>query len=281
MNWFALGWRGFLMGVVEVLPGISGGTIALLTRVYERLVDALSTIQNLPIRTEHRGQWRAAFAFLFRLGIGMVCGFLLTMFVVLDLVDRHPLLLWGLIFGVVVGAAIVLIRANTRYYLLRFVPVGLLIGVPIVAIPSLTAEPPLWLYLVGGVSAFSAWLLPGISGSMVLLLLGLWLPTLEAINNLEFAKLGLLLAGVVVAFLAVPRLLKAAIQRYREAMQGIFVGLVISTLYRVWPWRTDSGAPDIGGIGIDLGQTFVLGLCVLVGSACVLLPTLWSERNAS
>ena len=174
-----------------------------------------------------------------------------------------------------------LIRANSRYYLLRFVPIGLLVGLPIVVIQPNSLEPPLWLYFVGGASAFSAWLLPGISGSMVLLMLGLWLPTLEAIGNFDLTKLALLLAGVVVAFAVVPRLLKTAIKRYREAMQGVFVGLVVSTLYRVWPWRADSGTPDLAGIGNDLSQSIVVGICVVVGIACVLIPVVWADRNAT
>lgn len=270
MTWFGLCWRGFLMGIVEVLPGISGGTIALLTQIYDKLVHALSQIAKFRAIDTDRETWLESLKFLFQLGIWMVCGFIASMLTILEFVSRSPQLFWGVILGVIVGAVIQLARSVNIQDSIRFIPLGLLIGIPIVAFPATELEPPLWIFAIGGIGAFSAWILPGISGSMILLLMGIWMPLLEAVRNIEVTKLALFAGGMALAFAVVPRLLAMGIRRYRPQILAFFIGLVASTSYRAWPWRAESGLPELPISGFDLQHLAVVA-CMVIGCGCVLL----------
>ena len=99
MTWYAICWRGILMGVVEVLPGISGGTIALLTRIYDRLVEALSQIGRFRTDERDREAWIAALKFLLQLAVWMIVGFVVSMLTILEFVAREPQIFWGLVFA--------------------------------------------------------------------------------------------------------------------------------------------------------------------------------------
>ena len=280
MTWYATCWRGILMGVVEVLPGISGGTIALLTRIYDRLVEALSQIGKFRADERDREAWIAALKFLLQLAVWMIIGFVISMLTILEFVAREPQIFWGLIFGVIVGSVIGLASYAESKDLLRFAPVGLLVGIPIVALPAIEASPPTWLFAVGGIGAFTAWILPGMSGSMVLLLMGIWLPMLEAVRQIELTKLALFAAGMALAFTVVPRILSNAIRRYRQPMSAFFVGLIASTLYRAWPWREDAGFPTLPQMGGD-AQVFAVIVCGVFGCAGVYLLLRLGPKHAT
>ena len=268
------------MGIVEVLPGISGGTIALLTQIYDRLVNALSQIARFRVIETERAPWVESLKFLVQLGIWMACGFVASMFTILELVNRTPQLFWGAIFGIVVGAIIQLAHSVGNQDLIRFVPLGLLIGVPIVAYPATSLEPPLWMFVVGGMGAFSAWILPGISGSMMLLLMGIWVPTLEAVRHVEATKLALFAGGMVIALAIVPRVLARGVRVYRQQMLAFFIGLVASTLYRAWPWRSDTGFPELPTLVAD-GQLLAVVSCMIAGCAGVLVLMRLVERDVA
>ncbi len=268
------------MGIVEVLPGISGGTVALLSRIYDKLINSLSQIGKFRNRKDERAMWLAALTFLVQLGFWMACGFVVSMLTILELVHREPRLFWGGIFGIVIGAIIQLARSVPAHYLLRFVPIGLLIGLPIVALPAHTIEPPLWLFAIGGIGAFSAWILPGISGSMMLLLMGIWMPTLEAVRDIDVTKLALFASGMALAFAVVPRVLVNLVHRYRQPMLAFFVGLVASTLYRAWPWRSGTGFPELPTVGSD-AQLLAVVVCSVIGCASVVVVMQLVDRDVA
>lgn len=268
------------MGIVEVLPGISGGTIALLTQIYDKLINSLSQIAKFRAVDAERASWLASLKFLVQLGFWMVCGFIASMLTILELVGRTPQLFWGAILGIVVGVVIHLTRTVDTQYLIRFVPVGLFIGIPIVALPPASLEPPLWMFAIGGIGAFSAWILPGISGSMMLLLMGIWVPTLEAVRDLEVTKLALFAAGMALAFAIVPRVLASGIRRYRQQMLAFFIGLVASTVYRAWPWRSDSDLPELPVLSIDAQMLAVIA-CMVIGCVGVLVLMRLVDRDVA
>lgn len=230
------------MGIVEILPGISGGTIALLTGIYEQLVLSLKQLGSIDILGLDFTLLRESLRFLAPLGVGMLLGVAIAVGFVTEFVDSQPRIFWGVIFGLVMGAAIELARNLEFKQLLYYAPVGVLIGLPFILIPDQSTHAFVWMYFLGGMAAFLAWLLPGISGSMVLLLLGLWLPILEALRTIEITKLALFLAGVALALAVFPRLLLPLLLRFRTQLIGVFVGLIASTLWRAWPWKFESGS---------------------------------------
>ena len=280
MTWFGLCWRGVLMGCVEVLPGISGGTIALLTRIYDKLVNSLSQLGHFRNADRNRAELICALKFLLQLGLWMACGFAIALLTVVEIVEREPNLFWGAVFGIVVGAVVQLVRTVTRRDLLRFAPFGLLVGLLIVALPGWSFEPPLWLYALGGVGAFCAWLLPGVSGSMVLLLMGLWMPMLEAVKHVELTKLALFGGGMILALVVVPKIIAVGIRHHQRVVHAFFVGLIASTLYRAWPWQSNSHFPALPTMSED-HQLFAVVGCALLGCAVVVVSMRVAGRNAA
>lgn len=253
------------MGIVEVLPGVSAGTIALLTGIYEQLVRSLTQITRLRRGVSDREPFLNAVQFLLPLGCGMAIGFLVALYGVVEFVNSQPQMFWGAVCGLLIGTLVVLATSIAWKQLALFAPLGLIVGLALALIPQSTVEPPLWLFVIGGVGGFCAWLLPGVSGSMVLLLMGLWLPMLEAIRHIEVAKIALFIAGLVLAFSVLPRWIEKALKWNQERVIAIFVGLIASTLYRAWPWQQEQGSPYLPWL--EVGDSQVVGVMICFVSA--------------
>ena len=258
------------MGIVEVLPGFSGGTMALITGIYSQLVKSLQQIGFEMWRRFDRSELAEAVRFLVPLGVGMVVGISISILTVLEFVDTHPVIFWGMIFGMLIGVLIQLTRELTSQAAFVFVPLGLLIGIPL-AFSFSTPNEELWVYFVGGFGAFIAWMLPGISGSMVLVLLGIWLHFLNAIKSVEIDKLVLFAAGACLALSVMPRLVSVLLERYKPQTMSFFWGLVASCLLQAWPWRASWGEPTFPMALEEEPQIWVVGLTILGGIALVLL----------
>lgn len=241
MKFLGLALRGMLMGLAEVVPGISGGSIAYITGIYERLVDSLATVLPVSIRdarsNEHWTRARQSLVFLFLLGTGMAVGVAIGLVGVKQFHTNQPLLFWGLIFGLLIGVFVRLVIDTKVQQLASFGLLGLAVGYLLSFVPSLGDGSILWPYALGGFVAFIAWLLPGISGSMMLLLLGLWLPVVNAVLGLELSKIFTFAAGLIAGLVVLPRVVSFLLNRYRECVVAVFCGLVASGVLRAWPWK--------------------------------------------
>ena len=259
--------RGFLIGLAEVIPGISGGSIAFITGIYDRLIESLASV--LPNSWEdlrsggYRIRAQKAFVFLIVLAIGMILGFACGLMSVLRLYDNQPLLFWGLVFGLLAGVCVRLVTETDIKSLLLFGLLGLILGVFLSWVPSFGDGSNLALYLVGGFLAFSAWILPGVSGSMVLLLLGLWLPMLHAIEGFEPGKILTFAAGLTVGLIVMPRIVVFLLRQYRTQLVALFCGLVASTTLRAWPWK-NSGDTWVLPTQYEGDAQFVWVICMMV-----------------
>ena len=267
------------MGVVEVIPGVSGGTIALLTGIYTHLVESLKQLDYQSWKCFDRNGLLNALSFLMPLGLGMLVGVAIAIFSVVEVVQAQPRLFWGAIFGLLISAVIYIARDTPRRSLAKYAPIGLILGILVIFLPSPEVSPQLWIYFLGGVGAFSAWILPGISGSMVLLLMGVWLPLLEAIRMAELTKLALFVGGVCVAFALLPRFLSTLLQRYRVQMMGVFVGLVASTLLQAWPWKTIGGVVTWPSNVAGDPQTWMVVLIMITSFILVQLLVIGLKRG--
>jgi putative membrane protein len=242
MAWF---FKGAVMGAADAVPGVSGGTMALITGIYERLIAALASFRPGMLAMAGRGQfaliWREIDgAFLVSLGAGI----LVSLFTVLNLVQwlliTAPPVLWAFFCGLIV-ASLVLLLAEHRWK--RIDGILFLTGTLIAGSISFASEfalavNPLTLVL-GGALAISAMLLPGISGSFILLLLGLYPAVTEAVHQRDVVTIGWVALGCVIGLLVFSRFLQWLMARWHDRVMGFMLGFVMGALIKVWPWQHD------------------------------------------
>ncbi|MYC24776.1 MAG: DUF368 domain-containing protein [Gammaproteobacteria bacterium] len=237
--------RGTVMGVAEVLPGISGGTVALILGVYERMVGALSKLA-LVFKDLVQMKWTSLrqlpepLTVLVPLLVGMLIGAFVAINTIVHIVNKYSVFVLGAIFGLVLGAIVFTFRASKLNRLLLFLPIGLVVSLAIVFLPK-SDSPAGWILIyIGGFLAFGAWILPGISGSLLLLILGLWKTMLEAFHALDWLIMLVFLTGILTGWLVFSHPVKVLLAQYRTSVMALFCGLLIGSLWKVWPWRDDA-----------------------------------------
>lgn len=254
--------RGTVMGVVEVLPGISGGTVALILGVYERMVRALSALAVIfkdvvQMKWSSLRQLLGPTVTLVPLLIGMLIGAFIAINTIAHLKDSNRELVLGAIFGMVLGAIVFTFRASVVNRIFLFLPIGIAFSLAIVLLPSSSSPAGWFLIYVGGLLAFGAWILPGVSGSLVLLILGLWDTMIEAFDALEWLKILLFLSGLLTGWLVFSHPVKVLLDRYRTTVMALFCGLLIGSLWKIWPWSNErfpvlphqfDGNPELIGV---------------------------------
>ena len=248
-TWIGLMARGLIMGVAEVLPGISGGTIALITGIYERLVDALADIvvwaKDLVVKRSFAFEKLIpSLSVLVPLVIGMAIGLTIAIFSIVHLKETYPLLVWGAIFGIVVGAVVYTGMSSQLRYLLMFAPIGLVLALAMTLLPGRETEASLWMVFVGAVFAFVAWILPGVSGSFVLLIMGVWSTVLDAFVEFNILTLLVFVVGLKLGCIIVVHPIRVVLKGHKEGLMALFSGLLIGSTWRIWPWQMD-GNPTL------------------------------------
>jgi putative membrane protein len=275
--WLALMLRGMAMGVAELVPGVSGGTIAFVTGIYDELVRTLARfrLESLQLlwRDGLRAFWQSHnLTFLLVLGIGMVVAVLSFARLFEYLLDHVPVLVWAFFFGLIAASVVQIGRYRQVRALLVFGLLGMVLALLVLQAGAREVEAPLWMYFVGGMVAVSAWLLPGVSGSFLLLALGLYEPVLRAINGGEWLIPLILLVGCAVGILSFARLLSWLMTRVREPMLAGLTGFMAGALPRLWPWQYDGELMTPQGYEAASGDAslFVAAVAMLIVGALVL-----------
>lgn len=249
--------RGLAMGAADVVPGVSGGTLALITGIYEELIDTLGGIGPRLLAVWRRegfvAFWRAGnFTFLFTLLAGILTSIALLARLLTWLLEHHPVPVWAFFCGLIL-ASIVLVLAPLRQrgppQWLAFTA-GTGLAVAIALAPGLTAlgVSPL-VFFLGGAVAICAMILPGISGSFLLVVMGMYGPALHALTEFEILDLLAFGAGMVVGLAVFSQVLHLALQRYHDIVMALLIGLMAGSVRVLWPWprgveSTAIGAPE-------------------------------------
>lgn len=236
---------GVLMGVAEVIPGVSGGTIAFLSGLYFRLLSALASLPGCFKQTVFDRQFGAAWqradvGFLLVLfGVMLVTAFLVSG-LIRGALEEYPIQLWSLFTGMIWVSAMVMLddEAGATPKKWMWVALGLLVSVLIQFGLIMALEISAMTLVIAGAIAVSAWVLPGISGSLILLLLGLYPTVIRAISDLDFKVLLPLALGCAVGLLAFAKLLESIYERYRSETVWLLSGVLIGSLVRLWPWQS-------------------------------------------
>lgn len=252
MSQLSLILKGGAMGVAEVIPGVSGGTIAFVTGIYERLLDAVKAFGPGLIGVHRRkglgGVWRAIDGgFLSLLLAGMAMGILIGVFGVSWLLEHYPPLIWAFFFGLIVSSILFMGRRIgpwRRGEAALFV-LGAILAYAITTLTPASGNEALWFVFLCGAIAISALMLPGISGSFMLLVLGMYQfivqDTLKGLLvDFSLDKLLILTVfalGCLTGMMTMSRLLSWTFKRYRSLTLAILTGFLVGSLNKVYPWR--------------------------------------------
>ena len=242
-GWWGIYLRGVAMGIAEIVPGVSGGTIAFVSGIYQELVTSLAAFgpkSVLMLFTDPRRFWQHHnVMFLLCLGLGMLSSVVLFARVLSVAIVTAPTLVWGFFFGLVAASVVDIGRARRRATLATFGLLGLSLGLAMSELPTVAGEPELWMYFAGGALAVSAWLLPAISGSFVLLLLGLYTSVLQAVTLLDWSILPVFVLGCATGLALFSKLLAHLMRHYSETILSGLTGFMAGALVRLWPWQID------------------------------------------
>lgn len=235
--------KGAAMGAADAVPGVSGGTIALITGIYERFIAALASFRpslwSFVAAKDFKGLWQAIDgAFLLSVGIGI----LLSLFSVLNLMSwllgfAAPVV-WAFFMGVIIVSLWQLCRhRNWHVQDWILLTAGLSIAVFLATATSTSIGVSPMTLIFGGILAISAMLLPGISGSFMLVLLGLYPVVVDAVHERDIAIVLWVALGCFIGIISFSRLLQWALSRWHDRVMSFMLGFVVGALVKVWPWQ--------------------------------------------
>lgn len=236
--------KGMAMGAADVVPGVSGGTIALIVGVYERLLKAISACTPDKLLWLLRGRVRETWQAIDGTFLVALVGGILTSIAAFAnllgyLLQEHAELTWSFFFGLILVSVYIVGREVQRWNIWMLLLMALGTGLAYwitVAAPMQWSAAPLFIFLAGAI-AICAMILPGISGSFILVLLGLYTTILGAVRSLDIGLLLIFIAGCVTGMLSFARLVSWLLEHARSATMAVATGLLIGSLNKVWPWK--------------------------------------------
>lgn len=240
---FLLYAKGIAMGAADVVPGVSGGTIAFVSGIYDELLRSIASVPAallLLLRGRIVEAWKAANAtFLLVLLLGIMTSVLSLARLITYLLDEQPIPVWSFFFGLILVSTHLVVREIQRWNWTRVV--SLLIGVAFaywitVASPLQWGHDPLSLFFAGAI-AICAMILPGISGSFLLVLMGLYSFVLGAVKGLDFTVLLIFASGCLVGIISFSGFLRWLLARWRDLTLAFLTGLMLGSLNKIWPWK--------------------------------------------
>ncbi|MCP4303446.1 MAG: DUF368 domain-containing protein [bacterium] len=276
--------RGFLMGAADVVPGVSGGTIALVVGIYEQLVESIRAGSSA-LGHIVRGNWSEArrwlsavdWGFLIPLILGILLAVISLASVLKNLLHDQPEEMAGLFMGLIAGSVVIAWKLVKTWSTINlFILVGVTVAIFILlGLSEGTSDetvgqlndPALWAFFGAGAIAVCAMILPGVSGSFLLVILGMYGPVLESVNDRDIAALGIMIIGMTIGLALFSQALSWALHHYHDAVMAALIGLMAGSIRVLWPWpdgldSTALGAPE-SNLPIVLGLAFVALLVVV------------------
>ena len=258
--------KGFCMGAADVVPGVSGGTMAFILGIYEELIKSirsfdLSFLRLLFSLRLKDALYHVSWQFLVAVGLGILMAIFTLARILAWLLQNQPVLIWSFFFGLIVASLFTVSKHLNKWTPSIFVWIGLgalctylLVGM----VPGNTPNTA-WFLFVSGAIAICAMILPGISGAFILVLLGKYHYVLEAVNDRDVLTLLVLATGAGVGLVTFVRLLNWLFNRYHDITIALLTGLMLGSLRKIWPWKkTLQSVKDIHGNVIATAQANIL-----------------------
>lgn len=265
IDYFLIGVKGLAMGAADVVPGVSGGTIAFITGIYEELIHSLSTI-NLQalkkLKTEGIGSaWKHINGnFFLSLFIGIGISIFSLAKLVTFLLDQHPVLLWSFFFGLVIASFILVARTIEKWSMgtVFLLILGTLLAGYISSLTATANGEELWFVFLSGAVAICAMILPGISGAFILVLMGSYHPIMVGIKTLDIKVIAVFLSGCFIGLLSFSKLLNFLFEHFKQLVLALLSGFLLGSLVKIWPWKNKvSDVPLV--VHSDGREEFMMG----------------------
>ena len=287
------------MGAADVVPGVSGGTMAFILGIYEELLESIRSFDLQFLKLLSRFQIKEAlnhtsWRFLTALFFGIFLAIFSLAKILSWLLHNHPVLIWSFFFGLILASVYTVGRQLQKWtlpvsawMLLGTVGSWFLVGI----VPINTPESP-WFIFMSGAIAICAMILPGISGSFILVLLGKYAYLLEAVNRRDFIPLILAAAGACLGLITFVRFLNWLLKSYRDPTLAVLTGFMLGALRKVWPWKKtlDTMIDSHGNVHIiseanmlppHWNQEATLALCLtIIGFLVVFLLNFRASRKS-
>lgn len=244
IDYLIISLKGVAMGAADAVPGVSGGTIAFISGIYEELINTISGV-NFSLITTLRKEGFFAFwnqlngNFILALLSGIVISFVSFMRLAKYLLENHPILIWSFFFGLIIASIYFVGKQITRWHLSTIlgVIIGTVIAYYITTIPASGVNDSSYFLFFAGAIAICAMILPGISGSFILVILGAYKTLSVAIHDFDFKKLALFVGGAIVGLLSFSHILKWLFKTYHNLTLALLTGFILGSLNKVWPWK--------------------------------------------
>ena len=243
--------KGACMGAADVIPGVSGGTIAFITGIYDDLLGSINAIDATAVKLFFTGKFKEFWkhingGFL----LSLICGIGISVMTLAGLMqyllENHPIQTWAFFFGLIVASSIFILRGIKGWNIkaVLFLVAGVILGVTVCTLSPTTTPDALWFIFISGAIAICAMILPGISGSFILLILGKYQYIMSAITGLTSGEaigesiviLGVFAVGAVCGILAFSRFLHWLLGKFHKETLLVLAGFIIGSLVKVWPW---------------------------------------------
>ncbi len=284
--------KGFAMGAANVIPGVSGGTIALLTGIFNELIDSLNAIMSIStwkllIKGNFKEFWKTINGtFLLWLAIGVIISVFSLAKLMEYVLAHHPVQTWAFFFGLIVVSAIFLLWDIKDWKGLDVIwlVLGVALGAFICLMSPTETTSDLWFIAVCGAIAICTMILPGISGSFILVLFGKYEYIMKAVSELNIPVLLVFALGCVIGIVAFSKFLHWLIGKYEKQTLLVLIGFTIGALVKVWPWA-DKAAYEAANIlnGQPSGTLHIGGAVAwaLIGAGMVLAMELLTRKKNS
>ena len=236
--------KGIAMGAADVIPGVSGGTIAFISGIYEELINSIKSVNLSSLKLLLTGKfadfWKAINgSFLLSLFTGVAISIISLAKGLKYLLDHYPILVWSFFFGLVVASAIYVARTITKWNMATILAgiAGIIIAYSITIISPAEANTTYWFIFISGAIAICAMILPGISGSFILVLMGMYKFILESVSEFKIAVILTFLSGAAIGIVSFSNVLSWLLKKYHNLTIAMLSGFMVGSLNKVWPWK--------------------------------------------
>ena len=236
--------KGVAMGAADAVPGVSGGTIAFISGIYEELVTTISNVDFSLFKTLKKEGilpfWKQLNGnFLLALLTGIIISFISFMRLAKFLLEEHPLLIWSFFFGLIIASIYFVGKQIKKWSSSTIIALiaGAVIAFYITGLPSLASNTNSYFLFIAGAIAICAMILPGISGSFILVILGAYKTLSDAFHDFDIKKIALFASGAVVGLLSFSRVLKWLFKNYHNLTLALLTGFILGSLNKVWPYK--------------------------------------------